>query len=592
MGKLSDGPASSVPQSAATFFSPNKQQQQQQLNGSGGELSSKTTTSKNMNKFPFGASAAALLCDYLEKILVWMFADSEDPPAGPHAAGKPAGDPHYFLTGSFGPVASETDPASGLTVSGSIPECLNGEFVQVAPNPRFSPVSKYHWFDGDGLLHGLNIKDGKATYVARFVKTSKLQQEEYYGAAKFVKAGDMYGKKGIAFALLHNLRVKLGVLDISNGLGTANTALVYYNNKLLALHEADKPYIIKVLEDGDLETIGREDYGTLADRFTAHPKFDPVTGEMFGFYWKQMELPYLTYQMFSKEGVLLEPVPITIPECVFIHDFAITENYAIFLDLSLMMNKKFLTEGKNVFNFDPSKEARLGLLPRYAKNESQIRWFTIPPCMIFHTVNAWEEGDEVVLIACRMPTYDFTLFAAFDEDKYEDSRPQLYEFKMNLKTGEATQRLLSTLTIEFPRINDNYIGRKQRYAYGAIFDKKMTVIGVAKFDLALEPELNTRDLKIGGNIIGLFVHGDGRRGSEPLFVPRVVDKEIPEDDGYLICFVYDENKGKSETVIIDAKTMASEPVGVVNLPTRVPVGFHSIFVSQEQLNNQRYNSPK
>jgi hypothetical protein len=121
MGQLSDGPASSVPQSASTFFSPNKQQQ---LNGSGGGLSSKTTTSKNLKKFPFGASAAALLCDYLEKILVWTFADSGDAGAGPHAAGKPAGDPHYFLTGAFGPVASETAPASGLTVSGSIPVSL------------------------------------------------------------------------------------------------------------------------------------------------------------------------------------------------------------------------------------------------------------------------------------------------------------------------------------------------------------------------------------------------------------------------------------------------------------------------------------
>jgi hypothetical protein len=132
MGTLSDGPASSVPQSAATFFSPIKQQQQQ-LNGSGGGLSSKKTTSKNLKKFPFGASTAALLCDYLEKILVWIFADSEDAGAGLHAAGKSAGDPHYFLTGYFGPVASETDPASGLTVSGSIPVSLIAEmgFVQV-----------------------------------------------------------------------------------------------------------------------------------------------------------------------------------------------------------------------------------------------------------------------------------------------------------------------------------------------------------------------------------------------------------------------------------------------------------------------------
>ncbi|KAH8953584.1 hypothetical protein BDL97_08G035300 [Sphagnum fallax] len=525
------------------------------------------------------AAAAAWLCDALEKVLVWMFVDTDQQGKNPSSSSQ------FFLTGHYAPV-SETDPTSNLAISGSIPECLNGEFVHVTPNPKFNPVAYYHWFDGDGMLHGLRIKDGKATYVARFVKTSRLQQEEYYGAAKFIKLGDMQGVKGIFFSLVFNLRVKLKVIDISNGYGTGNTALVYHNKQLLVLHENDFPYVIRVLENGDLETIGRKYLNPLATRFTAHPKIDPFTGEMFGLYWDFMELPYCTYQIFSKEGILMEPVPITIPEGIMIHDFAITENYAIFLDLSLLVNPKHFVEGEHVYKFDASKESRIGLLPRYAKNESQIRWFIIPTCMIFHLCNAWEEADEIVLIACRMSTIDFTYFIDFHQDKANASRALLYEFRMNMKTGKVTQKQLSTLTTEFPEINDKYTGRKQRYVYGSIMDDMLKIVGVAKYDLSLELELGTRDLKIGGNIKGLFLHGDGRQGSEPIFVPRTPSKELLEDDGYLICFVYDKKVGCSEMVIIDAKTMASKPVGVINLPTRVPSGLHSIFLSEEQLNNQ------
>ncbi|CAM6025493.1 unnamed protein product [Sphagnum balticum] len=530
------------------------------------------------------AAAAAWLCDALEKVLVWTFVDTDQQGKNPSSSS------HFHLTGHYAPV-SETDPTSNLAISGSIPECLNGEFVHVTPNPKFNPVAYYHWFDGDGLLHGLRIKDGKATYVARFVKTSRLQQEEYYGAAKFVKAsnfiGDMHGVKGIFFGLLFSLRVQLRVIDISNGYGTGNTAFVYHNKQLLVLHENDFPYVIKVLENGDLETIGRKCLNPLANRFTAHPKIDPFTGEMFGLYWDFMKHPYCTYQIFSKEGVMMKPMPITIPKGVMIHDFAITENYAIFLDLSLLANPKHFVEGEHFYKFDASKESRIGLLPRYAKNESQIRWFIIPPCMIFHLGNAWEEADEVVLIACRMSTIDFTYFIDFHQDKAMKSRALLYEFRMNMRTWKVTQKQLSTLTIEFPHINDKYTGRKQRYVYGSIMDDMLKIVGVAKYDLSLEPKLGTRGLKIGGNIKGLFLHGDGRQGSEPIFVPRTPSKELLEDDGYLICFVYDKKVGCSEMVIIDAKTMASKPVGVVNLPTRVPGGLHSIFLSEEQLNNQR-----
>ncbi|KAH9564363.1 hypothetical protein CY35_04G021400 [Sphagnum magellanicum] len=554
-------------------------------------LSIKSSRKVQQKEFDASTAAAIWVCDCLEKVFVRMFADSDHMTT---AAAHPAADQksrssNFHLDGYYAPVDGETIPTSNLPVSGSIPECLNGEIVRAAPNPRFNPIADYQWFDGDGMLHGLKIKDGKATYVARFVRTSRLEQEENYGAAKFPKIGDMYGHKGILLGFIYFLRVLLGVLDISNGFGTANTAFVYHHNKLLALYEADKPYAIKVKEDGDLETVGREHCGSqFSDFFTAHPKIDPVTGEMFGFCY-QLVRPFLTYQVFSKEGDLMESVPITLPQSVVIHDFAITENYAIFMDLSFVMGFKNLFQAEHLFKFDPKKESRLGILPRYARNESQIRWFTIPSCMIFHNANAWEEGDEVVLISCRSQKTNTKIWKEkFPQENHIDlEKPQLYEFRMNLKTNQVTQKQLSLLAIECPEINEEYTGRKQRYVYASMYDDKLDkFIGVVKYDLSLQPKRNPKDLKVEGNIQGVFYLGDRRWGSEPTFVPRTNGKEISEDDGYLICFVHDEKSGNSEVVIIDAKTMASRPVAVISLPSKVPSGFHSIFLSQEQLSNQ------
>ncbi|GAB4828080.1 Dixin [Ancistrocladus abbreviatus] len=134
------------------------------------------------------------------------------------------------------------------------------------------------------MVHGLRIKDGKATYVSRYVRTSRLRQEEFFGAAKFMKIGDLKGLFGLLVVNIQMLRAKLKVLDVSYGTSTANTALVYHHGKLLALSEADKPYVLRVLEDGDLQTLGLLDYDKrLSHSFTAHPKVDPVTGEMFTF---------------------------------------------------------------------------------------------------------------------------------------------------------------------------------------------------------------------------------------------------------------------------------------------------------------------
>ncbi|GMY22481.1 carotenoid 9,10(9',10')-cleavage dioxygenase 1 isoform X1 [Fagus crenata] len=515
--------------------------------------------------------------DFVEKVMVKKFMYNYDSSINPN----------HYLSHNFAPVLYETPPTNHLFVKGYLPDCLNGEFVMVGPNLKFEPVAGYHLFDGDGMIHGLRIKNGKATYVSRYVRTSKLKQEEYFGAAKFMKVGDLKGWFGILVVIMQMLRQILKVLDVSHGTGTANTALIYHHGKLLALQEADKPYVLKILEDGDLQTLGMLDYDKrLAHSFTAHPKVDPFTGEMFTFGYS-LSPPYITYRVISKDGFMHDPVPITISDPIMMHDFAITENYAIFMDLPLFFRpKEMVKENKSAFTFDATKRARFGVLPRYAKDELQIRWFELPNCFIFHNANAWEEEDEVVLITCRLENPDLDVFDGIVKENLKNLYVELYEMRFKLKTGLASQKRLSVSTVELPRVNESYTGRRQRYVYGTILDSVVKVTGIVKFDLHAEPDTGKTKLEVGGNVQGIYDLGPGRFGSEAIFVPCVPGITSEEDDGYLIFFVHDENAGKSSVHVIDAKTMSADPVAVVEMPHRVPYGFHAFFVTEEQLQEQ------
>ncbi|CAN4110360.1 unnamed protein product [Withania somnifera] len=333
--------------------------------------------------------------------------------------------PLHYLQGNFAPT-DETPPLNKLVVQGHLPECLNGEFVRVGPNPKFTPI------------------------------------------------GDLKGLFGLFTVYMQMVRTKLKVLDISYGNGTANMALVYHHGMLLALSEADKPYALTVLEDGDLRTLGMLDYDKrLAHSFTAHPKVDPVTGEMFTFGYSHSP-PYITYRVISKDEIMQDPVPITIPEPIMMHDFAITENYAIMMHLPLCFRpKEIVKNNKLSFTFDATKKAL-------------IKWFELPNCFIFHNdkqlcANAWEEGDEVVLITCRVMKPDLDMVNGAVKEKLENFSNELYKMRFNMKSGVASHKNLSESAVDFPRINENYTGRKS--AVNVIDAKKMSAEPVAVVEL-------------------------------------------------------------------------------------------------------------
>ncbi|MFM6089778.1 MAG: carotenoid oxygenase family protein [Dolichospermum sp.] len=449
-----------------------------------------------------------------------------------------------YLQGNFAPINTEITTDT-LEVIGELPPELSGMFVRNGPNPQRNPIGQYHWFDGDGMLHGVQFNDGKATYKNRYVRTKGWNIEHEAG-------------KAIWTGMLEPPQ-----LDNPYGISknTANTALVWHNKQLLALWEGGAPHHISI---PDLETIGEYTYNDqLVSAFTAHPKVDSVTGEMM-FFGYGFRPPYLQYGIVSSQGELLSTVPIEIPMAVMMHDFAITENYTIFMDLPLTFSMERMQRGEPMLIFEKHRPSRFGIIPRHGDN-SNIRWFECPSCYVFHTLNAYEVGDEVVLIACRMNSTNVLI----SNDTYSDPLegiPFLHRWRFNLSTGTVTEEQLDDVPGEFPSVNENLLGRKTQYGYlGKIVSGQNPLFdGVIKYDF----ENGTSQT---------HEFGKNRYGGESVFVPS--PNATAEDQGWLVTFVYDENSQRSELLVINAEDMTSEPIARVIIPQRVPYGFHGTWIS-------------
>lgn len=450
-----------------------------------------------------------------------------------------------FLEKNFAPVRKEIN-ADNLEIIGQIPPELSGMFIRNGPNPQFEPIGQYHWFDGDGMLHGVKISNGKASYCNRYVRTRGFAIERDAGGA-------------IWTGFLEPPRMDNPYGPVKN---TANTSLVWHAGQLLALWEGGEPHAIKLPQ---LKTIGSYDYnGQLTSAFTAHPKVDAVTGEMMFFGYSLAEPPYLKYSVVSADGKLSSTVPIDIPVGVMMHDFAITEKYTIFMDLPMTFRPERMQQGKPGLLFESDRASRFGILPRHGDNSS-VRWFETPACYVYHTLNAYEEGNEVVLIACRMNSTNVLVTNESDRDPDGDI-PRLHRWRFNLSNGKVQEEMLDDMPSEFPVINDQKTGRKTRYGYTG----KMSPNPIPLFDGLIK-----YDLVEGKSQIGQF--DPGCYGGDPVFVPHPNAKT--EDEGWLLTFVHNEHSGVSELLIIDAQDLTAEPLAKIILPQRVPYGFHSIWIS-------------
>jgi carotenoid cleavage oxygenase len=441
-----------------------------------------------------------------------------------------------YLLGNFAPVKDELT-VTDLPVDGTIPTELNGRLLRNGPNPIAPDPAAYHWFSGDGMLHGIELRDGTAaSYRNRWVRTDQ--------AVSLLGDDPIPGQPEDVFPV---------------GSSVANTHVVSHAGKIFALVEVCLPTQVRP----DLSTVGRYDFGgKLRSPMTAHPKIDPVTGEMLFFGYNPFGPPWLRYHLVSADGELVRSEDIDIQGPSMVHDFAITERNVVFLDLPVVFD--FDLVGKRPFpaEWKPDYGARVGVMPRDGGN-ADVRWFDVELCYVFHPLNAYDDNGNVVIDVARHPKM-------FDKDIYGPAElpPTLDRWTIDLDAGKVIEERLDDRPQEFPRVDDRVVGRRHRYGYATHFgvnDEGIHFGGLVK-----------HDLRTGASEARGF--GPGTHAGEGVFVQSADD--AGEDEGWVLSVVYDEGRDASDLVVLDATDFSGSPVATVHLPQRVPFGFHGSWVPE------------
>ena len=429
----------------------------------------------------------------------------------------------FHLRGNYAPVPSE-ETFTDLEVDGAIPPGLCGRYLRNGANPK--DVKTRHWFFGDGMIHGVALEHGKASwYRNRWVRTRHL-------ATRRPPTGPD------------------GSRDL--GAGQANTNIVSHAGRILALTETTAPWELT----RDLDTVGVHDFdGRLITGMTAHPKICPTTGEMHFFDYGWMH-PFLTYHCADAQGRLLRSLPIEVAGPTMIHDFAITARHVIFMDLPVVFDLERAMRGSMPYRWDDDYGARVGVMER---GGSAVRWFDVAPCYVFHPMNAFERDGRIVVDVARYPEMWRGDAARFD-------LASLHRWELDLSSGKVAETALDDRPIEFPRIDDRLCGLPNRYGYAIrnVSSTESPANSLLKYDLAS-----------GTSVEHDF--GPGRFPGEGAFAADPSSRE--EDAGWVMTYVYDAARDASDFVILDAQRFAAPPTAVVHLPVRVPFGFHGNWIA-------------
>jgi len=451
-------------------------------------------------------------------------------------------EPH--LGGNLAPVRAEVD--FNLKVRGKIPDGLSGALFRNGPNPQFDPGPGYHSFIGDGMIHGFWIGGGRAHYRNRYVRTPRWLAEHAAGRALFGGMGrpsdpSVEGIKG----------------------GGANTHIVHHAGRLMALQEGSDPF---ELDQATLASLGWIETG---GRFTAHPKMDPETGEMVWFAYSagaEPLNPYLDYGVTEKSGRITRRDRFRAPYCSMVHDFMVTQNHVLFPVLPLTGDMERAKRGLPAFAWEPQKGAFVGVMKRDT-DVATVRWIEVDPVYVFHNLNAHEEGD---IIHCEMMEYPRApLFPNADGSAGHGAPARMVRWSINLAdpNSRVKRTPLDDLAAEFPRIDERFSGRHYRhgwYAANVAMKEALTFDSLAHLDL----QTNRRTLR-------RLAEGDSC--GEPVFVPRAAD--AAEGDGWLLAVVHRAAENRSDLLVLNAQDIAGEPEAVLELPGRVPAGFHGSWVN-------------
>ncbi|MGO9925874.1 MAG: carotenoid oxygenase family protein [Mycobacterium sp.] len=479
-----------------------------------------------------------------------------------------------YLEGFLAPVGAEVT-ATDLEVTGHLPEHLDGRYLRNGPNPaeEVDPAT-YHWFSGDGMVHGVALRDGKARwYRNRWVRS--------------LSVCDTLGEPAPA-----RMNPAAGMLSLG-----ANTNALTHAGRTLALVEGG---VASYELTEELDTVGTCDFdGTLAGGYTAHPHRDPRTGELHAMSYSFARGRTVQYSVIDTRGRARRTVDIEVSGSPMMHDFSLTDKYVVIYDLpvtfdpvqvlpaktphwlgvparlalqsligrvrvpspvSAMMNRNPKHSDRMPYAWNPDYPARVGVMPREGGNQD-IRWFDIEPCYVYHPLNAYSEmrdGTEVLVL-------DVVRYSRmFDRDRRGpgETLPTLDRWTINLATGAVTTERRDDRSQEFPRINETLLGARHRFGY------TVGIEGGFAGGSQMSTSLYKQDYATGSAVVPAL-DPDLLIG-EMCFVPNPAGSA--EDDGLLMGYGYHRGRDEGQLLLLDAQTL--ESMATVHLPQRIPMGFH------------------
>ncbi len=454
-------------------------------------------------------------------------------------------------------------------IEGEIPAELSGTVFRNGPG--LTDINGYrlrHPFDGDGMINSVAIAQGKAFYRNRFVRTQGYLAEQKSGKPEY---RGVFGtqKPGGWLANAFDLNLK----------NIANTHIVYWGGRLLALWEAAEPHR---LDPNTLETIGLDHLDGIlqeGEAFAAHPKFDPdCEGEerMVTFGLKAGLSSTIRLFEFHPDGTLAKDHRHSIPGFAFLHDFAITPNYCVFVQNPVSFNPMPFVFGlkgaAECIQFNAKQPTKIVVIPRdaHSKDGGKVRFFETDPCFVFHHANAFETDDGKLILdsICYNEFPDIGDAKDYSEVDFDHvPASQLWRFTVDLATEQVDVTVPIERYCEFPTIHPQKVGRDYRYLY----------IGVADDETVSAPlqGLLKRDMQTGEEQV--WSAAPRGFGGEPLFVAR--PHGTNEDDGWILLWLYNSEHNRTELAIFNAKDITTGPIAKLNLKHHVPYGLHGSFTS-------------
>ena len=467
---------------------------------------------------------------------------------------------HPYLNGAWTPQHEEVTATDLEVIEGRIPDDIDGIYLRNTENQLHQPLGRYHPFDGDGMIHQIDFKGGKANYRNRFVRTRCFQAEQE-------AEGSLWG--GLMDKASMSLRPGFGAHGSLKD--SSSTDIIVHGGKAVStFYQCGEGYVL------DPETLAQEGVASWVplDGISAHPKVDQRTGELLFFNYSK-HAPYMHYGVVDRSGKLVHYVPIPLPGPRLPHDMMFTQNWSILCDFPLFWDAELLKRNVHVTRLHEVLPSRFALIPRFGQPED-IRWFEADPTFVLHFINAYEEGDEVVLDGYfeedpYPPPLDNAdgyghMMAYVDEHSF---KPKLHRWRFNLADGTTREERLDDRILEFGMMNQSYLGQPYRYAYSTTSKPGWFLFnGFVKQDM------------LTGDSWSLQLP-EGVYGSEVPFASRV--GAVDEDDGYLVSFVTDENRGTSECILIDCKRFEEGPICRIALPHKISSGTHAHWADRSVL---------